>query len=97
MQEKVNKKTTLRSIGWIFTPRTFGARLYLTDDQLPLWNQDDTEGNPSTAKERSSRSVTIVQDDGVTGMRENVTQQEPGILGKVINKNQQEKKICKNT
>lgn len=34
-------------IGFTLTPRTFGARLRLTENQLDLWGQDDTETNPS--------------------------------------------------
>lgn len=32
-------------IGFTLTPRTFGARLRLTENQLDLWTQDDTETN----------------------------------------------------
>jgi hypothetical protein len=82
VQERVNQKTVIHSIGWIFTRRTFGARLYLTEDQLLLWNQDDTEGNPPTQRQsKSSRSMITILDGDISAMRENTTQQEPGIFG----------------
>jgi len=30
-------------IGFVITPRTFGARVHLMDEQLPLWKKDDFE------------------------------------------------------
>lgn len=36
-------------IGFVITPRTFGARLRLTEDQLELWGNDDYEDPPASA------------------------------------------------
>lgn len=33
-------------IGYVITPRTFGARIQLTDQQLELWGMDDYEATP---------------------------------------------------
>lgn len=37
------KAMQLSVIGFVITPRTFGARVKLSDQDLPLWNQDDLE------------------------------------------------------
>ena len=47
-KENIEEPFIIQAVGWIVTPRTFGARLKLNEDQLRLWNQSDTEGNPQT-------------------------------------------------
>jgi hypothetical protein len=45
-KENIEEPFIIQAVGWVLTPRTFGARLKLNEDQLRLWNQSDTEGNP---------------------------------------------------
>lgn len=42
----LGKVYTLRVVGFVITPRTFGVRLQLDDEALKLWNQKDNEGGP---------------------------------------------------
>jgi len=76
VEESIGKSFTLHSIGWILTPRTFGARLYLTEEQLILWNNEDTE------VETPPQTNTKYQPSQVHhGNQINVIPQDPDILG----------------
>lgn len=74
--------SVLHSIGWILTPRTFGARIKLTESQLLLWNQNDTEGNPKqrSVKENTKGSSLYYQYERLLN-KENTTDQDPNVLG----------------
>lgn len=78
----MNVPSVLHSIGWILTPRTFGARIKLTESQLLLWNQNDTEGNPKqrSVKENTKGSSLYYQYERLLN-KENTTDQDPNVLG----------------
>lgn len=46
MKESVGKCFRLCIIGFVITPRTIGARLKLTEEQLQLWSNNDNEDPP---------------------------------------------------
>lgn len=84
-KDNANKVSALHSIGWILTPRTFGARIKLTENQLLLWNQNDTEGNPpqSVVDTKKATSLITLQRSYV-GFKENSTDQDPDVMGTFI-------------
>jgi len=51
VKNSLGKVSLLQVVGYVITPRTFGARLRLTNDQLPLWGQDDTEDSSKSPVE----------------------------------------------
>ena len=90
-KDNLNQVSTLHSIGWILTPRTFGSRIKLTNNQLLLWNQNDTEGNPKHLELNSKTlrpSVTYGQN--LRLYKENSADQDPDVMGKVLLKH----KVC---
>lgn len=46
VKSSVGKAFDLNIIGFVLTPRTFGARVKLTNEQLPLWAMDDHQEVP---------------------------------------------------
>ena len=52
----IGKHFELTIIGFVATPRTIGARVKLTEDQLKLWGQDDYENKPKSCLSHSERS-----------------------------------------
>lgn len=82
VKDSVNQVSTLHSIGWILTPRTFGARIKLTNDQLLLWNQNDTEGNPLQSAVNAKKPISPVTyyQRSIT-FKENSTDQDPDVMG----------------
>ncbi|CAL4184801.1 unnamed protein product, partial [Meganyctiphanes norvegica] len=44
--DSLGKYFELNIIGFVITPRTLGARIQLSTDQLELWNQNDAEETP---------------------------------------------------
>ncbi|XP_046463777.1 2',3'-cyclic-nucleotide 3'-phosphodiesterase-like isoform X2 [Daphnia pulex] len=82
VKENLNQVSTLHSIGWILTPRTFGARIKLTKNQLLVWNQNDTEGNPKEAKVNTKTFITpITYGQNLRAYKENSTDQDPDVMG----------------
>jgi hypothetical protein len=84
-KDNLNQVSTLHSIGWILTPRTFGARIKLTKNQLLVWNQNDTEGNPKEAKVNTKTFITpITYGQNLRAYKENSTDQDPDVMGKIL-------------
>ncbi|XP_057366195.1 2',3'-cyclic-nucleotide 3'-phosphodiesterase-like isoform X2 [Daphnia carinata] len=82
VKDSVNQVSTLHSIGWILTPRTFGARIKLTNDQLLLWNQNDTEGNPPQSAVNAKKPTSpVTHYQSQTVFKENTTNQDPDVMG----------------
>lgn len=48
VKESLGKCFRLCIIGFVITPRTIGARLKLTEEQLELWAKNDDEDPPTT-------------------------------------------------
>jgi len=75
----------VRSIGWFLTNRTFGARIYLDDDQLLVWNQDDNEGNPFKAR-INVKEMRDAHEQGCIAaqnpFKETIVNQEDGIFSR---------------
>ncbi|XP_074663185.1 2',3'-cyclic-nucleotide 3'-phosphodiesterase-like [Tubulanus polymorphus] len=51
VREALGSFYVIEVVGFLLTPRTLGARVRLTERQLPLWAQNDTDGN---CKDRSA-------------------------------------------
>ena len=49
--DSLGKMFSLDVIGYVITTRTFGARVQLSEQHLPLWAQDDTAGLPEEYKD----------------------------------------------
>jgi len=75
VEESVGKSFTLKSIGWILTPRTFGARLHLTEEQLILWNNKEEE--VKNLPQVNTKCPTVVYQ----GNRIEIIPQDADILG----------------
>lgn len=52
VQNSLGKVFPITVIGLVFTPRTFGARVLLTEEELEIYNQDDSESNPNPLPKR---------------------------------------------
>ena len=61
VKNSMGKAFRLTVIGFIFTPRTAGARIRLTTQQLQLWKKDDTERPPITT---GTATVSLAQNAG---------------------------------
>jgi len=76
VKENIGKPFTLHSIGWILTPRTFGARLRLTQKQLILWNNMDAEVKNPLQDSTKYHLDQIRERNGIS-----IIPQDPDILG----------------
>lgn len=75
----------MRSIGWFLTNRTFGARIYLDEDQLLVWNQDDNEGNPIKTRITEKEMKNAHEQGCISAqnpIKETIVNQEEGILSR---------------
>lgn len=68
VKESVGKCFRLCIIGFVITPRTIGARLKLSDEQLELWSSNDNEDpkvikgttpNPSDSEPNISKNISV--------------------------------------
>ncbi|KAK3913843.1 2',3'-cyclic-nucleotide 3'-phosphodiesterase [Frankliniella fusca] len=71
VKENITMAFETTVIGLVFTPRTFGARLKLSSEQLKLWGGDDTtnsfrEIKPSSIKENGSNQS--LQQDSMSSL-----------------------------
>lgn len=82
----MNKDSVLHSIGWFITPRTFGSRINLNDDQRLVWNQDDNQGNPTEKSSKyniKNEKLDQYRPNTVATFQETVIDQDDDIFGKV--------------
>lgn len=64
VRDSMGKLFRLRIIGYVISPRTFGARLKLCESQLELWGMDDQEVEPEdVAKETQPNRAQNSKED----------------------------------
>ncbi len=79
--DSLGKAFKLRVIGFVVTPRTFGARILLDEEELRLWGQDDDElrpeGGGGLGEKKSARKGRGGNNASAGSRREDFLRQEP--------------------
>ncbi|TRY61479.1 hypothetical protein TCAL_02165 [Tigriopus californicus] len=74
VQNRLGQVFPITVIGLVFTPRTLGARVFLSEQELEIYNQDDSESNPNPLPKRRKAKSTKKRDSKMKLMDDRPTE-----------------------